>query len=135
MLNKVSLIGNLGKDPEAKGNSGMVVFSLATSENWKDKEGVKQERVTWHNIVVFDKLADICQTYLKKGKQIYIEGRIQNRSYEADGVTKYTSEIVANTMVMLGSKNDTGESAPQGGTQDGPPPIDESDIPFNQASE
>ncbi len=74
-VNKVIIVGNLGKDPEVKG--AVTIFSIATSENWKDKEGNKQERTEWHNIVTFGKLAEICGEYLHKGKQVYIEGKLQ----------------------------------------------------------
>jgi len=105
-LNKVMLIGNLGKDPEIRyTGAGLPVatFSLATNESWKDQEGNPQERTEWHNIVAWSKLAEICQQYLKKGKKIYIEGRIQTRSYDDKntGVKKYITEIVAANMIML----------------------------------
>jgi len=105
-LNKVTLIGNLGKDPELKyTNSGVAVatFSLATSDSWKDQEGNMQERTEWHNIVAWRKLAEICGQYLKKGSQVYIEGKIQTRSYnDKEGVKKYITEIVADQLLMLG---------------------------------
>jgi single-strand DNA-binding protein len=103
-LNKVQLIGHLGKDPELKYTpSGVAVatFSIATNESWKDQEGNVQERTEWHNIVAWRKLAEICGEWLKKGKRIYLEGRIQTRSYEKDGVKKYITEIVADDMIML----------------------------------
>ena len=106
-LNKVTLIGNLGKDPELKyTNSGVAVatFSLATYDSWKDQEGNMQERTEWHNIVAWRKLAEICGQYLKKGSQVYIEGKIQTRSYnDKEGVKKYITEIVADQLLMLGS--------------------------------
>lgn len=105
-LNKAMLIGNLGKDPEIKYTpEGLAIakFSMATKEQWKDKDGQKQDKTEWHNIVAFGKLAEICGEYLAKGKQVYIEGRIQTRSWDdKDGNKKYTTEIVANTMQMLG---------------------------------
>ena len=103
-LNKVQLIGHLGKDPELKYTpSGVAVanFSIATNESWKDQEGNLQERTEWHNIVAWRKLAEICGEWLKKGKRIYIEGKLQTRSYEKDGVKKYMTEIVADDMIML----------------------------------
>jgi single-strand DNA-binding protein len=103
-LNKVQLIGHLGKDPELKYTpSGVAVanFSIATNESWKDQEGNLQERTEWHNIVAWRKLAEICGEWLKKGKRIYIEGKLQTRSYEKDGVKKYITEIVADDMIML----------------------------------
>jgi len=111
-LNKASLIGHLGKDPEttySKSDMAITKFSLATTET------VKKEKVTtWHNIVTFGKLAEICKDFLKKGKQVYIEGRIQNGSYEnKDGVRVYTSEIIAHTMLMLGSSSERPVSEPK----------------------
>ena len=103
-VNKAILVGNLGNDPELRQTgSGMAVcnFRIATSEKYKD-----EERTEWHRIVTFGKLADICGQYLKKGRQVYIEGRIQTREWEKDGEKKYTTEIVANQMQMLGSKGD-----------------------------
>lgn len=108
-LNKVMLIGNLGKDPEIRyTGSGAAVasFSLATNESWKDGDGNQQERVEWHNIVVWQKLAEICQQYLRKGSKIYVEGRIQTRSYDDKntGTKKYITEIVVSQMLMLDGK-------------------------------
>ena len=113
-LNKVLLIGNLGKDPEVRyTGSGVPVatFSIATNESWQDQDGNTQERTEWHNIVAWRKLAEICHQYLRKGKKIYIEGRIQTRSYDDKntGAKKYITEIVANSMIMLDSK-DPGEA-------------------------
>ncbi len=142
-VNKVILVGRLGADPEIRYTpSGAAVanFTLATSENWKDKDGNKQEKTEWHKIVVFSKLAEICGQYLNKGKQIYIEGRIQTRQWEdRDGNKKYTTEIVANQMQMLGSPGQNQNqnqnqsapanagNAPRAGEND-PPELD--DIPF-----
>ena len=109
-LNKVMLIGNLGKDPELKYTSAGVAvatFSMATSESWKDADGNKQEKTEWHNIVVWRKLAEIVGEYLKKGSKIYIEGKLQTRSYEKDGIKKYITEIVAHEMVMLDGKKES----------------------------
>ncbi len=103
-VNKWIGIGRLGGDVEMRyspDGKAVASFSVATSEKWT-KDGEKQEKTTWHNITVFGKLAEICGQYLKKGDQVYLEGRIQNRSYEKDGVTKYISEIVVNQMQMLG---------------------------------
>ena len=138
-LNKAILIGNLGKDPEIRytpGGLGIANFNIATSETWNNKEGVKETRTEWHRIVAFGKLAEICGEYLSKGKQVYIEGRIQTRDWEdKDGIKRYTTEIVANQMLMLGSR-DSGEPArSQGGMgggfqgAPGPGPADD-DIPF-----
>ena len=113
-LNKVMLIGNLGKDPELRyTTSGVAVasFTLATNESWKDTDGNLQERTEWHNIVAWRKLAEICGEWLKKGKKIYIEGRIQTRSFDDKntGAKRYITEIVADNMIMLDSKG-SGES-------------------------
>jgi len=114
-LNKVMLIGRLGKDPDLRftqGGMAVASFSVATSEGWTDKAtNEKKERTEWHRIVAFGKLGEICGEYLAKGKQVYIEGRLQTRSWEQDGVTKYTTEIVANDMQMLDPKNATGGGA------------------------
>jgi len=111
-VNKVILVGNLGKDPEVRTlESGAKVasFSLATSESYKDRTTGERKDVTeWHNIVLWRGLAEIAESYLKKGSQIYIEGKIQTRSYDdKEGVTRYTTEIVGNNMTMLGGKGDS----------------------------
>ncbi len=105
-LNKVMLIGNLGKDPEMRYTpAGVPVasFSMATSESWRDQDGNTQERTEWHNIVAWRKLAEICAEYLKKGKKVYIEGRIQTRSFDDKntGQKRYMTEIIADNMIML----------------------------------
>jgi single-strand DNA-binding protein len=112
-INKAIIVGRLGRDPEVRYTpSGVAVanFSVATSEEWKDKDsGEKKERTEWHRIVAFGKLGEICGEYLAKGKQVYIEGRIQTRDWEdQNGVKRYTTEIVASQMQMLGTKDDTG---------------------------
>lgn len=108
-VNKVILIGNLGDDPEVrytKSGQSVASFSLATSEKWTGKDGNKEEKTEWHKIVVWGKLAEICGEYLTKGKQVYIEGRLQTRDWEdKDGNSKQTTEIVANIMTMLGQVN------------------------------
>ena len=114
-LNKVTLIGNLGKDPELRyTNSGVPVatFSLATNETWKDQEGNMQERTEWHNIVAWQKLAEICGEWLKKGSKVYIEGRLQNRSWDDKntGQKRYVTEIIANDMIMLDAKGSSGRT-------------------------
>jgi single-strand DNA-binding protein len=108
-LNKVMLIGNLGKDPELRyTGSGVAVatFSLATNESWKDQEGALQERTEWHNIVAWRKLAEIAGEYLRKGRKVFIEGRIQTRSYDDKntGAKKYITEIVADNLILLDPK-------------------------------
>ena len=108
MVNKAILVGRLGKDPEVRytPDGAMVTnFNLATDEQWKDKNGEKVQKTEWHRIVAFGKLAEICGNYLVKGKLIFVEGRIQTRSWEdKEGVKRYTTEIVANNMQMLDSK-------------------------------
>ena len=108
-VNKVILIGNLGSDPETRTmpSGGMVAnFSIATSERWTSKDGNKEEKTEWHRIVVFRKLAEICNEYLFKGKQVYIEGRLQTRKWEdRDGNMRYTTEVVADQMLMLGRRD------------------------------
>jgi single-strand DNA-binding protein len=112
-LNKVQLIGNLGKDPELSyTSSGVAVakFSIATGERWKDQEGNMQERTEWHNIVAWRKLAEICGQYLKKGSKVYLEGKLQTRSWDDKntGVKRYTTEIVADDLIMLDGKGTGG---------------------------
>ncbi len=115
-LNKVILIGNLGRDPEVRytpGGLAVANFSMATSETWTNKEGEKETRTEWHRIVAWGKLGEICGEYLSKGKQIYIEGRIQTREWEdKEGNKRYTTEITASQMLMLGSRESAGESRP-----------------------
>ena len=109
-LNKVQLIGNLTRDPEMKqipGGQVVTTFSLATNLSWTDASGQKQDKAEYHNIVAWRKLAEICGQYLKKGGKVYIEGRIQTRSWEAeDGSKRYRTEIVADNMIMLDRKGD-----------------------------
>ena len=105
-LNKAMIIGNAGKDAEIRytgAGKAVASFSIATNESWKDKtSGQMQERTEWHNIVVWDRLAEICGEYVKKGKRVYVEGRIQNRSYDdKDGNKRYISEIVATDLILL----------------------------------
>jgi single-strand DNA-binding protein len=105
-LNKVMLIGNLGKDPELRYTpSGVAVatFTVATNESWKDQDGTLQERTEWHNVVAWRKLAEVCGEWLKKGKKVYVEGRIQTRSYDDKntGAKRYITEIVLDSMIML----------------------------------
>ena len=107
-VNKVIIVGRLGQDPEMKavGQGATVTrLNVATSENWVGKDGQKQERTEWHRIVVWGKLAEICGKYLAKGRQVYVEGRLQTRSWEDNGQKKYSTEIVASTVQFLGSAN------------------------------
>ena len=116
-VNKVILVGNLGKDPELRYTaSGTAVcnFSIATTESYKDRDGNRQEKTEWHNIVVWRQLAEICGKYLTKGKQIYIEGKLQTRKWEdRDGNTRYSTEIVADQMQMLGRAGDDSNAGPR----------------------
>ncbi len=108
-VNKVILVGHLGRDPEVRHTeSGTTVanFNIATTERYNDKQGERQERTEWHRIVAWAKLADICEKYLHKGKQVYIEGRLQTRSWDEDGKKRYTTEVVARELVMLGKRDE-----------------------------
>jgi single-strand DNA-binding protein len=133
MVNKAILIGRLGKDPEVRYTpDGTMVtnFNLATDEQWKDKSGEKVQKTEWHRIVTFGKLAEICGNYLVKGKLVFVEGRIQTRSWEdKDGVKRFTTEIVANNMQMLDSK---GQAKADSAASDAATPgnVPEDDVPF-----
>ena len=111
-INKVILVGNLGKDPEVRympSGGAVTTVTIATSESWKDKQtGEQKERTEWHNVVFYNRLAEIAGEYLKKGSQIYVEGSLRTEKYEKDGVTKYSTKIVANEMQMLGSRGGAG---------------------------
>jgi len=142
-VNKVILVGHLGADPEMKyGSSGnpFTTFNLATTESWT-KDGQKTEKTEWHRIIAFGKLAEICAQYLTKGKQVYVEGKIQTRSWEdKDGVKRWTTEILCQNMQMLGSAGDAAASGGNtsersssyggGGGVSQAPPVNEDDIPF-----
>jgi single-strand DNA-binding protein len=150
-LNKVMLLGRLGRDPELRYTSSgraVATFALATSSQWKDQDGNDQERTEWHRIVAWGRLGEICAQYLNKGKQVYLEGRIQTREWEdQEGNKRFTTEVVANDMIMLGGggrdyPDSGGEGRSQGGSgqrrqgsegkdspsYEQPPPED--DIPF-----
>ena len=147
-VNKVILIGNLGRDPEVRylpDGGAITNVSIATTESWKDKNGEKQEKTEWHRVAFFGKLAEIAGEYLKKGSQVYVEGRLQTRKWQdKDGNDKYTTEIVADRMQMLGSRQGGGErdmggereSAPRAAKPAGAKPAGskfddfEDDIPF-----
>jgi len=123
-VNKVIIVGRLGQDPELKytpSGAGVCNFSMATTESWSDKSGQKQERTEWHRIVVWGKLAELCNKYLSKGRQAYVEGRLQTRSWEGkDGQKRYTTEINATTVQFLGGTAGAGKeaSAPQPAADD-----------------
>ncbi len=112
MINKVILVGRLGKDPEVRqleNNVSVANITLATSETYKGKDGSKTEKTEWHNVVLWRGLAEVTSKYLKKGDLVYIEGKLRTRSWETDGVKKYTTEIFAETMTMLGAKKSSGD--------------------------
>jgi len=116
-INKVILVGTCGKDPETRytpSGSAVSNISIATNESWTDKQtGQKQERTEWHNVVFFGRLAEIVGEYLKKGSQVYIEGKLKTDSYEKDGTTRYSTKIVANEMQMLGGRAGGGDFSSQ----------------------
>jgi single-strand DNA-binding protein len=112
-INKVILVGNLGKDPETRympSGKAVTNFSIATSESWKDKQtGEQKEQTEWHNIVMYDRLAEIAAEYLRKGSQVYVEGRLRTRKWQdKEGRDRYTTEIIANEMQMLGGRGGAG---------------------------
>tara|TARA_R110000868_G_scaffold318028_1_gene578820 strand:+ start:33923 stop:34381 length:459 start_codon:yes stop_codon:yes gene_type:complete len=147
-INKVILVGNLGRDPEVRytpSGSAVTNVSIATSDTWKDKEGNAQERTEWHRIVFFNRLAEIAGEYLKKGSKIYVEGRLQTRKWQdKDNQDRYTTEIVGNEMQMLDSKGGSADyaggsssssrsSSSSSSSQPAPAPVDDNfddDIPF-----
>jgi single-strand DNA-binding protein len=137
-VNKVILIGNLGKDPDLRytpGGKAVASFSLATSERWTNQDGQKQENTTWHNIVAWGKQAEVMKEYLTKGKQVYIEGRISNRSYDdKEGNKKYISEVVVQNFTFIGPRDggSGGSSRPaaEETSQQTAPAGAEDDLPF-----
>ena len=142
-VNKVILIGNLGKDPEVRyttGGTAVASFSIATSERFKNKSGEWEDRTEWVTVVAFGKTAENCREFLQKGRQIYVDGRLQTRSWEdKEGNKRYTTEIRADNMVMLGSKGEGGgggggaeHGGPSSASPSGPPggEITDDDIPF-----
>ncbi len=156
-VNKAIIVGHLGSDPEVRytqGGQAVASFNIATSETFNDKNGERQERTEWHRIVAWGKLAELCGEYLKKGRQAYVEGRLQTRQWDdKDGNKRYTTEIVAQTVQFLGSRGDSAgdsaggarqASAPRGPSPQqrpqqsrgdeafnfGPPPVSDDDIPF-----
>jgi len=141
-VNKAILVGRLGKDPELRYTpSGRAVasFSLATSERWTGQDGQKNESTTWHNIVAWGKQAEVIKEYLTKGREVYIEGRIDNRSYDdKEGNKRYISEVVVQSFQFIGGRGDSGggsgQSAPPADMPSGPPPDSgnggDDDLPF-----
>jgi len=125
-VNKVILVGNLGRDPEtryAPEGGAITNISIATTEQWKDKaSGEKQERTEWHRVVFFNRLAEIAGEYLKKGSQVYVEGNLRTRKWQdKEGKERYTTEIVAERMQMLGSRSGMGDAGARGGDDDKAP--------------
>ncbi len=137
-VNKVILVGNLGKDPEIRHlDNGRAVtnFPLATSETYKNKMGEKVTNTEWHNLVLWTPFAEIADKYLKKGNQIYVEGKLQTRSYDdKDGIKRYTTEVVVQTMTMLGSKNE-GSSSPNSNDYSNKSASDEGVPAFNEETD
>jgi single-strand DNA-binding protein len=144
-VNKVILLGNLGRDPELRytqGGQAVANFTLATSENWNDKNGERVERTEWHRVVVWGRVAELCSKYLSKGRSVYLEGRIQTREWEdKEGQKRYTTEVNAQTVQFLGNNRSEGseasrgentqpESIPADSTGGGGPPAPGDDIPF-----
>jgi single-strand DNA-binding protein len=141
-VNKVILVGNLGADPEVRYSSAgtaVVNFRLATSENWTNKEGGKETRTDWHRVVAFGKLGEICAEYLRKGKQVYVEGKLRTRSWDdKEGNKRWITEVVAGNMVMLGQASEQAKAmggepmAKEPPPGEGPPEPQhqEEDIPF-----
>ena len=129
-VNKVILIGNLGGDPELRhtvSNVPVVNFNVATNENWVNKEGVREERTEWHRVVAWRRLAEICHEYLRKGTQVYIEGKLQTRNWEdQNGQKRFVTEVVADEMVILGSRSDAhaADAGSSHGAQAGSHPAD-----------
>lgn len=126
-INKVILVGNVGKDPEVKyleGGVAVAKFPLATTEVYKNKEGQRVESTEWHNIVMWRGLAEVAEKYVRKGKQLYIEGRIKTRQYGEENAKKYFTEILADTMTMLGHKGDGGGSPQSSGQSDAGRPME-----------
>ena len=134
-INKVILVGNVGQDPETRympNGNAVTNLSLATSETWKDKNtGEQQERTEWHRVTFYQRLAEIVAEYVKKGSKLYVEGRLQTRSWEQDGVKKYATDIIANEMQMLDSRGSSGDSYSPSQSQSAPPPKNET--PAQQA--
>jgi single-strand DNA-binding protein len=121
-VNKVILMGNLGRDPEVRfmpNGDAVCNFSIATTDSWKDKAGERQEKTEWHNIVMYRRLAEIAGEYLKKGRPVYLEGRLQTRKWQTkEGQDRYTTEIIADSMQMLGGR----DGAPAQDSQPSPQP-------------
>jgi single-strand DNA-binding protein len=124
-INKVILVGNVGADPETRympNGNAVTNITVATSENWKDKNtGEQQERTEWHRVTFYQRLAEIVAEYVRKGSKLYVEGRLQTRSWEQDGIKRYATDIIANEMQMLDSRGSGGGGGGGGGYQQGQP--------------
>ncbi|MCK5145806.1 single-stranded DNA-binding protein [bacterium] len=133
-INKVTLIGRLGADPQLRytpSGRASATFNIATNYGWKDNDGNPQERTDWHRIVAWGKLAEIMGEWLKKGSLVYLDGRLQTRNYEDNGVKKYITEVVVTDMEMLGRKGESGGSGGSEPLPEEPPVIDQNDdLPF-----
>ena len=130
-INKVTLIGNVGGDPELRAlpSGGAVTnLSVATTESWKDKSGEQVQKTEWHRLVFFNRLAEIAAEYLRKGSKVYIEGSLRTREWEKDGVKRYTTEIIASEMQMLDSKGDNGTTQAANGSPM-PTPVNRNQTP------
>ena len=136
MLNKVMLIGNVGKEPEFKSTpngTAIVTLPLATTEKWTDKQGQKQEKTEWHRVTLYNRLAELAGQYVQKGSKLYIEGKIVTNSYEKDGEKRYSTEIIANSMQFLSSSQQSQQApkpAPQHHQPSAQPDPFDDDIPF-----
>ena len=139
-INKVILVGNLGKDPEGKfmpNGNAVTNITIATSESWKDKQtGQQQERTEWHRVVFFNRLAEIATEYLKKGSKVYLEGSLRTRKWQAqDGQDRYTTEIVASEMQMLDSRGSSSDYASSGADSNLAKPISNTEIASKEITE
>ena len=137
-VNKVILVGNLGRDPEVRytrNGTAVATLNIATTETWTDKNGQRQDRTEWHRVVAWSKLAEIAKEYLSKGRQVYIEGKLQTRSWDdRDGNKRYTTEVKADQMLMLGGRGEGGakeeQEPPPGPEVEEPFEATEDDVPF-----
>src|ERR1041384_5037245 len=131
-VNKVILVGHLGADPDMRytpSGQGVCELRLATNESWTDKNGQRQDRTEWHRIVIWGKRAEVCSKYLSKGRQVYVEGRIQTRTYDdKEGNKRYITEIIAQDVQFLGGGGREGAEGRTGGREDGPPPPNDADF-------
>ncbi|WP_258102906.1 single-stranded DNA-binding protein [Marinoscillum sp. MHG1-6] len=139
-VNKVILVGRLGKEPEIRhleNGAAVANFPIATSETYKDRNtGERREQTEWHNIVLWRGLAEVAEKFLKKGDMVYIEGKLRTRSWEKDGITRYTTEVVGDNMTMLGGNSGGGQSGePYGGSQEVAKPVESSASTFDAGSD